>query len=63
MYSRTVRAVVARITRLPAGAERPARSVSGRRTPPSAIVAATHAICSAVACTRPCPIAEEPTAS
>ena len=35
MYSRTVRAVVARSTRLRAGAARPARSVSGVRTPSS----------------------------
>ena len=41
---------------------RPRSSVSRGRRPRPAIVAATHAICSAVACTLPWPIADEPTA-
>ena len=61
--ARRVRAVERAQDALAGRAARPARSVSDVRMPPSAIVAATHAICSAVACTLPWPIADEPTAS
>ena len=58
----TRRATPAGTTCLRSGG-RPLSSVSRGRRPRPAIVAATHAICSAVACTLPWPIAEEPTAS
>ena len=61
---RTVRAVFGSTTRLVGAAcgEAGSASVSFGERPSSAIVAATFAICSAVAWTRPWPIADEPTA-
>ena len=54
-------ATLALVTRTKRGRWWASRVGIGRR-PPIAIVAATSVISSGVACTRPCPIAEEPTA-